>query len=110
MILEEKIQITQNLQDKIDKLISIYERSVEQNEQLFAEKQLLISSNKEKDLIIEQQKKEIEKLKLGNAIVLSNDNHGDEEQLLEMKHEAKIKINKIVKEIDKSIALLNKLQ
>ncbi len=105
---EEKTQITQNLQDKIDKLISIYERSVEQNEQLFAEKQALKISIKEKNVIIEQQIKEIEKLKLGNAIVLSND--GDEDELSEMKHEAKIKINRIVKEIDRSIALLNKLQ
>lgn len=107
---EVNIQITQNLQEKIDKLISIYERSVEQGEQLFAEKQTLNKLIKEKDAIIEQQKKEIEKLKLGNAIVLSNDNETDEEQLSEMKHEAKIKINRIVKEIDKSIALLNKLQ
>ncbi len=103
----EQRQITQKLQDKIDKLISIYERSAEQNKQLFVEKQELLGLSKQKDEEIVQLKKEIEKLKLGNAIVLTE---GDEEKLSKMKHEAKIKINRIVKEIDHSIALLNKLQ
>lgn len=104
---EEKKHIAQDLQKKIDKLISIYERMVERKDQLSAEKQELIKQNEAKDEQIKQLNQEIEKLKLGNAIVLSN---ADEEKLEEMKNEAKVKINKIVKEIDRSIALLNKLQ
>ena len=103
---EEKEQIIKTLEKSINTLISIHKRSVEENEQLFKEKQLLYKRNKEKDVKIAEMQKEINNLKFGNAIVLSN---SDNEQLSDMRHEAKIKINRIVREIDKCVAQLNKL-
>ena len=101
---EEKELILKNLQEKVNILISTHSRNLEQIEQLFKEKQLLSVKIDEKDDRIKELLKENENLKFGNAIVLSNT-----DELVEMRHEAKIKINRIVKEIDRCIALLNKL-
>ena len=107
MFQEEKNQIIQNLQTQINSLISIHKRCIEENEQLFKEKQELYKQNQDKaNTIIEQQKK-IDNLKISNAFVFTNDENN--ENLSEMKHEAKIKINRIVREIDKCVSLLNNL-
>ena len=103
---EEKELVVQNLQLKIKSLISIYERSIDENKQLFNEKQLLLVQNKEKDQEIEKLQKELDNLRIGNAMIY---NEKDNEQISEMRHEAKIKINRMVREIDRCISLLNKL-
>ena len=103
---EEKELVVQNLQLKIKSLISIYERSIEENKQLFNEKQLLLVQNQEKNQEIEKLQKELDNLRIGNAIIHNDSNN---EQISEMRHEAKIKINRMVREIDRCISLLNKL-
>ena len=105
---EEKEQIIKTLQETIDTLISIHKRGIEENEQLFKEKQILYKRNQEQEVKIAEMQKEINNLKVGNAIVLSNTS-SDNDDLSGMRHEAKIKINRIVREIDKCVAQLNKL-
>jgi len=101
---DDKDKIISNLKDKINTLISFFERGKEENIQLFKEKQELIEKISEKDEKIENLEKEIEKLKFASALTGINET-GDNEA----KHEAKIKINRMVREIDKCISLLNKL-
>jgi hypothetical protein len=102
---EEKVKIVNDLKDKVKTLISIIERTKEENFQLFQEKQNLLNVVKEKDEEIKKYNKEIDDLKFANAI----SNGGSNEEVALIRHEAKIKINRMVREIDKCISLLNKI-
>ncbi len=100
----EKFIHLSELKDKVRTLIAVTDRLKEENEQLFQDKQILISQNKLKEEKIKDLLKEIENLKLASALA-SPETEGN----TEAKHNAKIKINKMVREIDKCISLLNKL-
>ena len=94
---ENRIDIVFKLKAKIYRLISNYEGLKEKHNEAIArvlelEKEL---TNKEKELKV--LRNENEKLKLAKAFTNSDDSK-----------EAKLQINKIVREIDKCIALLNK--
>ncbi len=101
---EEKREILDLLKARLSELIKLFERTKEENMHLFNENQKLIEKNKEKDQEIKKLKEKLETYKLTNAFIITSE--GDD--ITEKKHEAKIKINRIVKEIDRCIALLNK--
>ena len=98
-----KKEILENLRNYLSELINRHERLKEENLMLFQQNQKLIEANKQKDLEIQKLKEKFETYKLTNAFILTSEG----EDLSERKHDAKIKINRLIKEIDSCIALLN---
>ncbi len=94
----ENETIVNSLEEKIKKIITHYDQIKNENKKLLTEnyelaKTIKIKDNELKDLQIKH-----EQLKLAKLI---STNGGDV-------HDAKLKVNRIVREIDKCIALLNK--
>ncbi len=96
----------------INRLKQNYLRLKEENQKLFEEKQNLLKKIEEKDQIIDNLKKQIENLKITNALIIGDDKEISAENLQEIKHSAKIKLNQIIREIDTAIKILstNELQ
>ena len=94
----EQKDIVFTLKDKVKKLLSLYNNLKAENTELKkqVEENKLQLKNKESE--IEFLKNKYNKLKLAKSLLAST---GDS-------HDAKIKINRIVREIDKCIALLNR--
>lgn len=90
--------ILDHLKHNIEKVFNLYERLKTENAELLKEKNKLKKALKDKESELEFISNKYNKLKLAKSILAST---GD-------KHDAKIKINSIVREIDKCIALLNK--
>jgi len=90
--------ILDHLKNKVQKVFNLYERLKTQNAALLKEKNELEKKLKDKESEIEFLKNKHNKLKIAKSILASS---GD-------KHDARIKINRIVREIDNCIALLNK--
>lgn len=82
----------------------MYERTKEENLHLFEKNQKLIEKNNQKDKEINKLKEKLETYKLSNAFIITS----NEVDISNKKHDAKIRINKIVKEIDRCMALLNR--
>ncbi len=99
-----KQEILDRLKLGLSELITLFERTKEENLALFNEKQELLQIIKEKENEIKNLQEKLETYKLSNAFILTS--NGDD--ITQKKHDAKIRINRIVKEIDKCIALLNK--
>ncbi len=90
-------QLVNLLKEKIHTVVSLLEKSEEEREKLQKEKVQLAEQVKLKMTAFEELERKYESLKLAKAILGSGENS----------HEAKIKVNRIVREIDKCIALLN---
>jgi len=86
------------LKEKIKIVITLYEEEKNKSKVLFEAKEKLSSQAKEHEQEVEQLKQKYEMLKMAKTIAASSSDS----------HEAKLKVNKIVREIDKCIALLNK--
>ena len=97
MAVEQSV-ILDHLKNKVQKVFNLYERLKTQNAALLKEKNELEKKLKDKESEIEFLKNKHNKLKIAKSILASS---GD-------KHDARIKINRIVREIDNCIALLNK--
>ncbi len=113
MTIDEKINTGfDHLVEKIEKLKQNYIRLQAENKELFEEKQELLKTINQKDKEIEELKKKIENLKISNALLIGDRKTADTEDLQEIKHSAKIKLNQIIREIDKAIKILstNELQ
>lgn len=87
-----------SLKEKIRTLISLYESAKAENDYLKADKQELIGQLAGKDDELKELERKYEVLKMAKS--LSGAGSGG--------HEAKLKVNRIVRDIDKCIALLNK--
>ncbi len=90
------IEIVDSLQSKLHKLLSKYELLQTENKQLLEKSNMLVeelSQAKESKSNLQQ---EYESLKVANAIVGSKED----------KHTTKLKINALIREIDKCIAQL----
>ncbi|MBS3769046.1 MAG: hypothetical protein V5A59_04420 [Bacteroidales bacterium] len=85
------------LKVKVRKLMELYERSKSHNVQLQKENESLKKELEQKKSEIAGFEKKYNNLKLAKSLASA-----------ESPHEVKIKINRIVREIDKCIALLNK--
>jgi hypothetical protein len=95
---ERETVLLQEFKDKLDKLIEVHLKVKNENIRLEVE----LSAMKEQLLLLTLQNNEMikkhENLKLAKSLI-----GADEDS-----HNAKIKINKIVREIDQCIAMLNK--
>ncbi len=94
---EEFAEIT-ILKDKILDIIAMYESQKEANKILKEENRNLIKESQLKDYEISELKQQYETLKIAKTLTSSSKDA----------HDAKIKINRIVREIDSCIGLLNK--
>ncbi|HAN19378.1 MAG: hypothetical protein A2X13_01770 [Bacteroidetes bacterium GWC2_33_15] len=95
---EEQKQVAISLKQKVSKVISLYNNLQEENKKLHQQENELKETLKNKEAEIEFLKNKYNKLKLAKSILATT---GET-------HDAKIKINRIVREIDKCIALLNR--
>jgi predicted RNase H-like nuclease (RuvC/YqgF family) len=86
------------LKNKVEKLLSLYNDLETENAKIKSETQDLTLKLKNKESEIEFLKNKYNKLKLAKNLIGATDDS----------HDAKIKINRIVREIDKCIALLNR--
>jgi len=87
-----------SFQNKINTIIELLEHTKEQNNKLLKEKKELSDQLKLMIRAFEELEKKYETLKMAKVLQVSDDE----------RHDAKIKVNRIVREIDKCIALLNK--
>lgn len=90
--------IVNSLEIKVNKLISLHNKLKSDNQRLLSENDELRSSIKLKENELKDLQSRYEHMKLAKLLV-----SGSEDS-----HEAKLKVNRIVREIDKCIALLNK--
>ncbi|MEE4196061.1 MAG: hypothetical protein V2I54_00325 [Bacteroidales bacterium] len=90
--------ILDQVKNKIARVFNLYERLKADHATLEKQNNELKKQLKDKESELEFIKNKYNKLKLAKSILATT---GD-------KHDAKIKINRIVREIDKCIALLNK--
>jgi len=90
--------LVNSLKDKIFRLILLYEEEKRKNEVLLKDKDYFEVQMKEKMNQLEQMNQKYENLKLGKMMEITGSDV----------HDARIKINRIVREVDQCIALLNK--
>lgn len=91
-------EINSEIKKKIQMLVAAYERIKQENEVLSHKKQELENQLKNKEQVVAELEERCSRLKLAHAL------KGDDSEM----HDAKIKVNRIVREIDRCIALLNK--
>jgi hypothetical protein len=94
----EHDDLVNSLKDKIFRLILLYEDEKKKNEVLSKDKEYLEVQMIEKKKMVEELNSKYENLKLGKLMELTGTDI----------HDARIKINRIVREVDHCIALLNK--
>ncbi len=90
--------IVNSLEVKINKLISLQVQLKKDNQRLVSENEELQNAIKLKDNEFKDLHGKYENLKLAKHLISGGDDT----------HDAKLKVNRIVREIDKCIALLNK--
>lgn len=95
---DEHNELFISLKEKIKNIISLYEKAKKEKEELSDEKLSFINQIKEKDKEIEELKNKYNILKLAKTFRASDNDKSD----------AKNKINRIVREVENCIALLNK--
>jgi predicted nuclease with TOPRIM domain len=93
----EQNNVVEELKQKIESLIELYENSKQQISHLQEENNKLKNQINQKDTELANLKEKYSRLELAKSIASS-----------ETTHDAKIKINRIVREIDNCISLLNK--
>ncbi len=95
---EASESVVVRLKEKLSVVIDAYEKLHTANGQLLAEKTKLTEAIRGKDEVIEQLERKVETLVVAKSFASSSEDT----------HDAKLKINRIVREIDKCIALLNR--
>jgi hypothetical protein len=94
----ENETVLNSLEEKIKKIILLHEDLKNENQKLLAENHDLSETIKHKDIEINALRTKNEHLKLAKLLTTKSEDA----------HDAKLKVNRIVREIDKCIALLNK--
>ncbi|HNV82088.1 MAG: hypothetical protein WBI34_00035 [Tenuifilaceae bacterium] len=94
----EQEYILKKFRTNIELLISAYETLKKENESLLAKQENLENLLKEKEQLLGEIEGKYNQQQLAKAVLASS---GDN-------HDAKIKVNRIVREIDQCIALLNR--
>lgn len=90
--------ISDSLHSKIEKLVHLHSKLKEDNKKILAEKQLLVKKISEREEALKKLEEDSIKVKLALTLNKSTEQTTD----------IKLKINELVREIDKCIALLNK--
>jgi len=91
------LEIVDSLQSKLDRLLSKFELLQIENQQLLDKSEKLVFEVQEQQESIHAIEDKYESLKIANAIVGSKED----------KHTTKLKINTLIREIDKCIAQLD---
>ncbi len=91
-------KVIENLKQHINTVKELHSKALEENSKLKDEIKGLSAQVENKEKLNEQLEKKYESLKLAKVIAASSTDA----------HDAKIKLNRIVREIDKCISLLNK--
>jgi len=91
-------EIAESLRDKIQRFISLYERTKAERDSLSLDRKTLEFQIAQQQKIIKELEDKYKKVQLAEAFKATSSDTRD----------AKLKVGKIVKEIDKCIALLNK--
>ena len=91
------LEIVDSLQSKLTRLLSKYELLQIENQQLLEKSEKLVLEVQEKQESISSIEDRYESLRIANAIVGSKED----------KHTTKLKINTLIREIDKCIAQLD---
>lgn len=91
------LEIVDSLQSKLDKLLSKFELLQIENQQLLEKSEKLVQEVQEQQESVHTIENKYESLKIANAIVGSKED----------KHTTKLKINTLIREIDKCIAQLD---
>jgi hypothetical protein len=86
------------LKSKVKRVVDLYEKEKEKNGLLVKEKQELIESYRIAETKLKDLNTKYNKLKLAKIIVASSNDM----------HDAKLKVNRMLREIDRCIALLNR--
>jgi len=94
----EQKELLNDLQTKVKHLMALHKELLQENNHLHVREDELKQQLQERDEEVKFLKNKYNKLKLAKSISATA---GDS-------HEAKIKINRIVREIDKCVALLNR--
>ena len=94
----ERREITDRLKDKVQLLISLYERTKAEHDALAADKKKLEARVEKQQQALADLEDKYNKAQLAGAFKATSADTKD----------AKLKVGKIIKEIDKCIALLNK--
>lgn len=95
---EEKANIFEGFRSRLEYLIESFEEVKKEKQILLKEKENLLKNIEEKNRKISEFEKKIDVIKLATSMQSSTSDV----------HDAKIKINRLVREIDNCIALLNK--
>jgi hypothetical protein len=91
-------QISESIKQKVKLLISAFEKVTQENELLLSQKNELKKLLDEKEHAYNDLKEHYDRLKFAKSLQATN----------QEVHDAKIKVNRIVREIDNCIALLNR--
>jgi len=91
------LEIVDSLQSKLDKLLSKFELLQIENQQLLEKSEKLVQEVQEQRESVHTIENKYESLKIANAIVGSKED----------KHTTKLKINTLIREIDRCIAQLD---
>lgn len=94
----ENEAVLNSLEEKIKKIIILHDKLKSDNQLLMAKNEDLLETIKNKDIEIKALQSKNEHLKLAKLLTTKSEDA----------HDAKLKVNRIVREIDKCIALLNK--
>ena len=86
------------LKSKVKRIVDLYEKEIEKNSLLAREKQELVDSYRIAEIKLKDLNTKYNKLKLAKIIVASSNDL----------HDAKLKVNRMLREIDRCIALLNR--
>lgn len=92
------LDLVKKLEEKIDRLVQQYNSEKEKNRVLKGEVNNLSNKLEEEGKIYSDLEKRFDKLKMAKTLEASSEDV----------HETKLRINQIVREIDKCIALLNR--
>ncbi|MGY8987789.1 MAG: hypothetical protein ACKVG7_04455 [Flavobacteriales bacterium] len=92
-------KIVDNIEEKVNKIISLYKYASDKNELLLSEKSHMKKLISEKDKEIKKLEEKIKLLRITKSV-----NSEESENI----KESRKKINEYVREIDKCVALLNK--
>jgi DNA repair ATPase RecN len=98
MMSEPESQIFKQLKDKISKVLELYDKEKNKNELLLKENQNLKERVKTAHQNLDDIQTKYDKLKIAKKIMASSTNLND----------ARLKVNRMVREIDRCIALLNR--
>ena len=95
---DQQVQIGESIKQKVKLLVSALEKVKQENELLLIQNSDLKKSIEEKEQTLAELKEHYDRLKFAKSLQATN----------QEVHDAKIKVNRIVREIDNCIALLNR--